>query len=243
MPLPVQSQTMRRSGFTKKPFAWSYSKLKNFEACPKRHWHVDLAKDWKEPYSEELKHGDTIHKLLEQRVGYGTALPPLHSELEQWAKRVLDAPGTVLVEQQLAITSDFRPTAWFASEAARDAQPWFRAKIDVVKLHGPVALVIDWKTGKVKEDVTQLLLNAAAVMYHHPEVLVVRSYFFWLAEDAESEVTMHRDQLPELWSSLWPRIEALRLAHETTDYPAFPNRLCAQWCPVKSCPHNGQRHG
>jgi hypothetical protein len=130
-----------------------------------------------------------------------------------------------------------KPTEWFSRDA------WFRAKVDVAVINPPVAIIVDYKTGKVKEDTTQLLLNAAALMYHHPEVQAVRSYFWWLAEGAESDVTLYRDQLPELWSTLWHRIEALREAYEKTEYPAYPNRLCEKWCPVKSCPYNGQRHG
>jgi spore coat polysaccharide biosynthesis protein SpsF (cytidylyltransferase family) len=48
-----------------KPFAWSYSKLKNYEVCPKRHWHVDVKKDFKEAESEALKQGNLVHKLFE----------------------------------------------------------------------------------------------------------------------------------------------------------------------------------
>jgi hypothetical protein len=107
--LPTQAQTVRTGTPTKKPFAWSYSKLKNFEACAKRHWHVDLAKDWKEPYSEELKHGDIVHKILEQRVRDGTQLPPVHeASLEPWAKKLLAWPGARFVEQQLAINETHR---------------------------------------------------------------------------------------------------------------------------------------
>ena len=28
-----------------KPFSWSYSRLKNYEACPKKHYHLDIKKD------------------------------------------------------------------------------------------------------------------------------------------------------------------------------------------------------
>ena len=39
-----------------KSFAWSYSKLKNFETCPKRSWHLDVARDIKEPEGEAPAH-------------------------------------------------------------------------------------------------------------------------------------------------------------------------------------------
>ena len=46
-----------------KKFSWSWSKLKNWRSCPKRHYHVDLAKDFKEPPSEALKWGDLFHEF------------------------------------------------------------------------------------------------------------------------------------------------------------------------------------
>jgi hypothetical protein len=239
-----QVTTTRHGPAPNKPFFWSWSKIKNYEVCPKRHYHIDVAKDIKEEKSEELKHGDTVHLILEQRVGKGTTLPPYHQPtLEPWAQWILNGPGKVITEAELAITKDFQPCAWFDSKNPQGVYAWFRAKIDVLKLNGPVGILVDWKTGKIKDDPAQLMLNAAATFMHYPELVFINSYFVWLAENATSEVNIQRAQLPELWSSLWPRIEAVRIAHEAHDYPPTPNRLCAQWCPVKQCPHNGQRYG
>src|SRR5688572_13410239 len=115
-----------------KPFSWSYSRLKNYEACPKRHFHVDIAKDFKEAESEQLKQGNIVHKMFEDRLGNKkTPFPEAYAPIyEPWAERVESGPGTILVEQQLAISADFAPCAWFAPTA------WYRAKIDVLKIHG-----------------------------------------------------------------------------------------------------------
>lgn len=242
-----QVTTTRHGPAPNKPFAWSWSKIKNYEVCPKRHYHLDVAKDIKEPKSEELQYGDTVHMILEQRVGKGTTLPPYHQPtLEPWAQWVLNGPGKVITEAELAITKTFQPCPWFDPRdrpVADDERAWLRTKLDVLKINGPVAIIVDWKTGKVKDDPAQLMLNAATTFVHYPELQIIKSYFVWLAENATSEVTLNRAQLPELWSNLWPRIEAVRIAHEGHDYPPTPNRLCEKWCPVKQCPHNGQRYG
>ena len=52
----------------KKAFAFSYSRIKNFEACPKRHLEVDLKKTFKEADSDQLTWGNAVHKALELRV-------------------------------------------------------------------------------------------------------------------------------------------------------------------------------
>jgi RecB family exonuclease len=224
-----------------KPFAWSYSRLKNFEACPKRHWHIDIARDVKEAEGEALTWGNAVHKALANRIANGTALPVSMTHYEKWVTPLLTPQGNILVEQQLAIDADFGPTKWFSKDAMKAgmSEPWYRGVADVIKIVGPVALIIDWKTGKIVEDSQQLALMAACVFAHHPDVQKVRSEFIWLKEDARTRGDFHRNEMAAMWRSLWPRIEVLRDAHETTSYPAKPCYLCRSWCPVSACPHHG----
>lgn len=217
-----------------KPFAWSYSRLKNFESCPKRHYEVDIIKSVKEEESEQLKFGNMLHDALAKRIKDGTPLPKPFAQYEPWVERIADPQGKILVEQKLAITKDFAPCDFF------DRQAWFRGIGDVIKIVGPVALILDWKTGKVLEDSQQLALMAQCVFSHHPEVQKVRSEFIWLKEDATTRADFTRDDMVKLWGGLFPRIEALEQAHRTTTYPARPGNLCRRWCPVSSCPHHGQ---
>jgi hypothetical protein len=218
-----------------KSFAWSYSRLKNFESCPKRHHHVDILKDVKEEESEALTHGNTLHALAAKRLFAKIALPPGYDSLESWCKRIEgDGRGELLVEQKLAITKEFQPCKWF------DKSAWFRGVADVLKIAGPVGLAIDWKTGKILEDGVQLALMSACVFAHHPAVQKLRTEFVWLAHDATTRVDFARDDMAKMWQGVWPRIEQLEQAHNTQSYPAKPGRLCRNWCPVKQCVHNGE---
>ena len=225
----------------KKPFSFSYSRLKNFETCPKRHYEVDITKHFKEEEGESLQWGNAVHKALANRIAKGVALPVGMERYEQWCGRILTPGGKVLVEQQLAIDEDFGPTEWFDSDARKKGKknPWYRGIGDVVKLVGPVALIIDWKTGKILEDSQQLALMAAVVFAHFPEVMKVRSEFVWLMHDATTREDYHRNEMPEMWRHLWPRIEALKHAHDTTTYPAKQGGLCRRYCPVTSCGYHG----
>jgi hypothetical protein len=219
-----------------KPFAWSYSKLKNFESCPKRHWHIDIAKDVKEEDSEQLLWGNMLHKAAAKRLTVGTPLPAGMDTVEWWCSRLLASPGTILAEQKLAITKDFGPCEWFAKEA------WYRGIADVLKINGDVALAIDWKTGKILEDAVQLALMAACIVAHHPTVMKIRTEFVWVKEgpNVSSRDDFDRNHMAVVWRNLWPRIEQLEHAHNTTSYPAKPGRLCRKWCPVTVCPHHGE---
>ena len=218
----------------KKPFAWSYSKLKNFETCPKRHYHVDIAKDVREEESEQLVYGNEAHKALAARIEKGTPLPLPFKHFEEWVERLNIDTGTMLVEQKYAIRKDFTPCGYF------DRDVWYRGIGDVVKIHGTVALIADWKTGKISEDGTQLALMAQCVFSHFPEVQKVRSEFIWLKEGASSREDFARTDMPGIWAALLPRIAQLEHADETQSYPAKPGFLCRRWCPVAKCPHHGE---
>lgn len=227
----MQVTTVRNKA---KAFSWSYSKLKNYETCPKRHWHVDVARDIKEPEGEALLWGNAVHKALADRVGSGVALPKTMAEYEPWARRILTGDGRILVEQKLAINKEFGPESWFSDTA------WYRGIGDVIKIVGPVALIVDYKTGKIIEDGSQLALMAACVFAHYPKVQKVRSEFVWLKEDASSRADFTREGMADIWRGLWPRIETLERAHTTLTFPANPGPLCKRWCPVNVCPHHGE---
>lgn len=219
-----------------KPFAWSYSRLKNFASCPRRHYHCDIAKDVKEEESEQLLWGNEVHKRLANRIAKREPLPAGMEQYEKWVERILGAGPNAqyLVEQKLAINADFGKTGFF------DKDVWFRAVGDVITLLGPVALIADWKTGKIIEDSQQLALSAAVVFAHYPQVQRVRSEFIWLKEDASSRADFNRADMPAMWRHLWPRIEELKNAHDKNEYPAKPGPLCRRYCPVKQCPHHGE---
>lgn len=224
-----------------KPFAWSFSKLKNFEVCPKKYYHVDVLKDVVEEESEILSYGNTVHTILAQYIGRGTILPPVHEKtLKPIADKYIgEREGSeILVEQKYALTKDFEPTDYFAKDV------WFRGIADFVKIRGQderkVALAADWKLGKIKEDYVQLALMACCIFAHRPDVQAIRTEFVWIKEDAVTREDFKRDDVVKIWNNVLPRVSALEHAHKTTTFPAKPGGLCRRWCPVKKCPHFGE---
>ena len=221
-----------------KAWSWSFSKLKNYETCPKRHYHVDVARDVKEPESEELKFGNELHSHMANRLGPNKVpMPKGWEKYEPYAAKV-DLPanhptGKLLVEQKLAITKDYAPCDWRSNDA------WYRGIADVLKIVGPVALLVDWKTGKVSEESQQLVLAAACVFAHHPQVQMIRAEFVWLKFDATTREDINRSDMPMMWANIMPRIAELQAAAEKTIYPPKPGFLCRKWCPVDKCPHHG----
>jgi hypothetical protein len=221
----------------KKAFSWSYSTLTTFENCPCRHYHYDVLKDVVAQKSEKLLQGDILHKQVAAYLALGIELPAGRTVVKKWCDRVLAGKqalgGTLLVEQKYAISEHLLPCAWFADDT------WFRAIGDAVTIAGQVGLVVDWKTGKVLEDSSQLALTAACLFAHYPDLHKVRSEFVWLAHDCNTSETYTRDCVVRMWANLWHRIDALKRAYTMVEYPAKPGGLCKKYCAVTTCPYCG----
>ena len=217
-----------------KPFAWSYSKLKNYETCPKRHHHVDVLKDIKEEESEHISYGNAVHKALAEAISGVNPLPKPFEGLGPWVDRVTKTDGIILVEQQLAITKELNRTEWFAKDA------WYRGIADVIKIVGPVAVVLDWKTGKIQEDGVQLALMAQCVFAHHPSIEKIRTEFVWLKEDATTRADFMRADMVSVWAGLLPRVKTPEDAYTGGNFPPKPGYLCRRFCPVTNCSHHGE---
>ena len=55
---------------------WSFSKIKSFEQCPKKFYHLKVAKDYREPETEAMLYGTAVHLAAEEYIRDGTPLPP-----------------------------------------------------------------------------------------------------------------------------------------------------------------------
>lgn len=217
-----------------KPFAWSYSVLKNFETCPKRYWHYNVQKDVTEPQSPQLADGNALHKHFEDRIKEGKPMPLGYGQYESLLARIIGAPGVTYAEQKLAMTSSFTPSAYFGKNV------WFRTQIDCTKIDGEKATIFDWKTGKVAQDITQLQLMAATVFCHMPAVQRVKAGLVFVANDHVEPATFVREDLTEIWGDVLPRVKLVEKARQTMEFPPKPSGLCKRYCAVVSCPYHGR---
>ena len=223
--------------------AWSYSRLKNYETCPRRHFHCDLKKDYAEK-SEQLAKGEEIHTAMENALK-GEPLPVVYSRFQPWVDRVLAdsaPPCKLLVEEQYAIRRG--PNGEFIPTNTKDYdRVWFRTKADAVILGEKTAWVIDWKTGaRNNVDVVQLAIVAQCVMVYYPGIERVTASFVYL-EDGSSATDMYtQDELNEMWQNLMPRVARYTDAVRAQAFPATPNFLCGRYCPVTECEHHGKQY-
>lgn len=213
--------------------AWSYSRLRNFETCPHRYLHYDVLKDVSEPESAELRAGNAMHKAFENRLVHDLPLTSGHLRFETMLAKIVDAPGVIFGEQRLAITQDMQPDLYFG------ARVWFRTIVDLMKLRDDTAVVFDWKDGKAKDDPTQLMLMAAAIFVHYPQVQQVKTGLIFINHDYAHVEHYGRDDQVGIWNEILPRVKSLLAAHAVDQFPPKPSGLCKRYCAVKSCAYHG----
>ena len=236
-----------------KEWAWSYSKYKNYDTCPKRHYEIDLAHNFTES-SDQLIWGNEVHNALAHACTGKAPLPDSMKDYQPWVTEMqtgvfanvnepwakwLSAPGSSLdVELKLAITKDFQPTQWFANNV------WFRGICDGIRFDPTrtVALARDWKTGKILHDSRQLFLMTQCLFAHYPTLKRVRTEFVWLKDDCTTPETFDRATMARQWPPILAQVQQMHHAAVTMTYPPKPGKLCARYCPVVSCPYHGKRH-
>jgi len=206
----------------------SFSSLKLYENCPLRYQQQRILKAVVDKGGEASQHGERVHKYLEERL---TGVSPLPDELEPLEGAIaaldrLSAKGVLMVEQELTLNAELKPTGWWDSDA------WLRSKLDVLVVRGDKAYNLDWKTGKRRPDYSQLELFALQVFAHYPEVQRVTSAFIWIRDVATDKETYTRDDAPKLWENLLAKVRRIEQSVATDNWPARPSGLC-NYCPCK----------
>lgn len=215
--------------------SWSFSALKASETCAFRYQKVDLERKYKDEDRTHLDWGTEVHKAFAQAFLAGVLLPETMTPWQHWVDDFLALPGQIIIEKMMAVDRNFNAVPSQAPTV------WYRGKGDAIRIDEVVAHIIDWKTGSIKEDHTQLMLQALLVFAHFPKVLRIKSEFVWLKEDCATSEVYNRRDLADLWLLILPRAAAFEKMKEINVFPPKPGRLCAEWCPVRECINHGKR--
>ncbi len=214
--------------------AWSYSRVQSMETCPRKFWHLNIQKDLKEPESDAMAEGTATHAAFRDYMKKGTALPLHLRHHESVLAKIKAMPGEKSIEQQIALNVEWKVTGWFDKDA------WLRIISDLTQLNGKSAICWDYKTGKVKEDYTQLFLNAAVTMHLAPEVDEVVVAYYWTKSRQITKNKLLRTELPEFWGTMLSRVQTYQRHYDRQDFPPKPNPFC-KGCVVKSCQYWSSR--
>ena len=205
---------------------WSYSSLSQFETCPRRFFLTRITKQAQEKQTEATLWGNQVHKALEDAVAGTKALSPNFVKYQPIVDKVRAAEGKKFTENKFGLTSSFKPTTFSAKDV------WFRGIIDLTIVKPKEAVVVDYKTGRVKSDGDQLKLFAASTFAKHPYLEKVKTSYIWLAYDKTTSATFTKEDVPVIWQEFIPRVNRMEQALEDDRWVPKPSGLCKSWCPV-----------
>jgi PD-(D/E)XK nuclease superfamily len=208
--------------------SWSHSALKEFENCARRYHETRVLRKHKMVKTEKMLYGDRLHKAAEQYVK-GKELPEEFVFLKGVIDALLTKGDSAQAEVKMALKKDLSACDWF------DKETWVRGIADLLILDGPVAWVVDYKTGNSKyPDRDQLALMSAMVMVLYPQVQQVNSALLYVTSDTLFKHKMIREELDDVWWKYRERVARIEAAHANKVWNPTSTPLCP-WCPVTTC--------
>lgn len=206
----------------------SFSSLEMFDGCPKRFYHLRVAKDYKPEDSEASLAGTRDHKAFEDRINLGTELPDYLKKHEGKVELLLNSGYEVTAEKEFAITRNFEPCEnWWHPDV------FLRVKADVVVRGETRAAVLDWKTGKRRPKPFQLELAAMTMLTSYPMMKSTEAAFLWLREESADKYKYTRDDLDRIKTKLMTKVEKIEETAADGVWQAKPGYHC-NWCEVKN---------
>lgn len=220
-------------------YTWSFSSMKMFDQCPKKYYHLKVAKDYEEDFNTEaILYGNQFHEAAEGYIRDGGKLDPRF----KYAKKALDKlnaiPGTKLCEYKMGLTEDLEPCGFF------DENVWWRGVVDlaIIDEDKGEARVIDYKTGKSVRyaDTGQLELMTLAIFKHFPQITRVKAgLLFVVCRELVKEVYDTNDK-PKLWKKWLRKCSTLEKTYKNKVWNPKQSGLCRAHCIILECPHNGR---
>ena len=219
--------------------AWSYSSIKTFDQCPKKYYHLRIAKDVKDEPGEAADYGTAVHLAAEEYVRSGTPIPEKFAFMRPIVERLAAFPGEKHCELKVGVTKTswgYDPCGFF------DDEVWYRGIVDLLIVDGDRAWMIDYKTGKNAKyaDMKQLDLMAGALFVRFPELQTIKSALLFVVSGDFIKKTHVRDEMDTYLSVFEGELERLDAAMESGVFNPKTSGLCKRHCPVTQCEHNGK---
>lgn len=212
----------------------NHTYLANYENCPRKAWHVNIARDLPQQEKTDAQDfGTFVHEQMALHINKHQDLPASLAALESFCHP--GPPYVLRAEGKLGMREDGSSCSFFAPDV------WFRGAVDVhVKNpQQPTYEVIwDWKTGKPREDPTELKRHALLLKALNPKLQRVTGSYIWTREAVFgrshdlSNFEMTLQHLKTLERSI-----KHSLTYGVDGFQPDENPLCP-WCPVLSCPFN-----
>lgn len=219
--------------------AWSYSSIKTFDQCPKKYYHLKVAKDVKDIPGEAALYGTAVHEAAEHFIKDGTPIPEKFAFVRPTVERLAAIDGEKHCELRLGVSktdTGYEPTTFFGKDV------WWRGIVDLVVIDGAKAYMVDYKTGKNARyaDPKQLDLMAGALFVHYPDLEVIKSALVYVVSNELIPKTHTRDKMNMYLSVFADELDRLEGAELSGVWNPKSGPLCG-WCPVVECEHHRPR--
>lgn len=209
--------------FIKMITAWSFSRLEKYRKCPRLAKRIIIDK-LTEPENDAMRRGSIVHGHAQSYTEKKTAV--LDKSLELFAdrfKKLRTMKGGVC-EVQIAISSLWEQCDWKDWRLA-----WCRIVADFLYVGKKEALIIDHKTGRMREESKeQLSLYAAVIMSLYPKVEKVTAELWYLDSGDVVSMVFPRTQLVEL-REYWVK-ESSDILRDS-NFRATPSANSCRFCP------------
>ena len=217
---------------------WSYSSLSLFNQCPKKYYHLRVAKDVVEPVTEALTYGSKAHEAAEFYIRDGTPIPPEFAYMQEILDTLKGIPGEKLCEYKMGLNNNLSPVDF------SDKDVWWRGIADLVIMDGDKAYLVDYKTGKSSKyaDTKQLEILSLALFKHFPNLKRIKAGLLFLVAKDMVKTSYEQDYQETGWVRWLQETTMLELAHTNNTWNARPNFSCKNFCSVVNCVHNGKHH-
>jgi hypothetical protein len=218
--------------------AWSYSSLSLFQQCPKKYYHLRVAKDFKEPETKHLTYGKLVHEAAEFYIKNDVPLPAQYKFMEEPLEKLKAIGGEHLCEYRMGLTQDLNPCDFFSKDV------WWRGVADLVILKDDKAFLVDYKTGSSSKyaDTKQLEILSLALFAHFPKIKRIKAGLLFVVANDFVKVEYDTSAQQVHWVKWMEDTAQLAAAYQNDVWNARPNFSCKQYCAVTSCPHNGRHH-
>lgn len=216
---------------------YSFSKLGLHKQCPRKFLFNYVLKKPKSPRDmTPLLKGGAVHSILEHypaKSPHKLAGKYFHIA-DRFLRTTLGAKyfsENSIREFEFGVLPDFTPTEYYDKRAV------FRGAVDYICLIDGVLHLVDWKTGKMKEekwqDFDQLMFYAVYFFHRYPSAERIKiSYVYVEHDNHENSVELHRDHLPTYRGQLKKQILETEL---DKTFPKKKGPLCAYCDFQKIC--------
>ena len=220
-------------------FVGSHTALSCYATCPRQFYHKYVAKDAVREETPALRHGREVHDAIKE--AFDRSAPHHAPESARKLVKHILAQGGFQSEWKIGATAEGAPCAFAAPGV------YFRGIPDVVLVKGDEAVILDWKTGKVREDPSEIEGFACLVKAHMPFITQMSGFYVRLKSGELG--AKHKLDWRKRWSTIQSDIASIRAAvgkaclpnlAEKNIWPMKPNGLCKNHCSALKCPNNGR---